>query len=162
LQQFWTVGLYCRTAQLSWAASSAHLATGNRATALCFPLNTLRTITLNCSCNIWLCSADLPLSKLQSHTIQTITPFTCLLCYHQVLPLVIIYSTLLNNSLCYMFARLRTWKKNSSYRWGLTKRYRGMCIVNHSRSDFLTEVNGKSGFNPIGKGNLVYRWFQDK
>jgi hypothetical protein len=36
---------------------------------------------------------------------------------------------------------------------GLIKRYRGMFIINASLSDFLTEVNGKRGFKPIGNGD---------
>jgi hypothetical protein len=54
-------------------------------------------------------------------------------------------------------------KKNTFYKWGLTKWYRVIYIINPSRSDFLIEVNGKNGFNPTERvSNLVYIWFQDK
>jgi hypothetical protein len=36
-------------------------------------------------------------------------------------------------------------------------------MKNPSQSDFLTEVNGKGGLNPIKRGtNLVHRWLQNK
>jgi hypothetical protein len=38
--------------------------------------------------------------------IQTITPITCLVCYHQDVQHVIIYSALLNNYLRYIFVNL--------------------------------------------------------
>jgi ribonuclease HI len=52
-----------------------------------------------------------------------------------------------------------TWKKNPSYRWGLTKLYRYMSMKNPSHSDFLIEVNGKRDINPIETGGLI--WFTD-
>jgi hypothetical protein len=36
-------------------------------------------------------------------------------------------------------------------------------MTNPSRPDFLIEVNGRRGFNPIERGtNLIYRWFKGK
>jgi hypothetical protein len=50
-------------------------------------------------------------------------------------------------------------RKYQPYRRGLTKWYRDMSITNPSPSDFLKEVNGKTDFNRIGKGELA--WYSE-